>query len=599
MKSIWIYVKRLHHFAGAKLYLNMISMTLISLFEGIGILLLVPLLSVSGLFAVGQVNIPLLDQATAPLRSLPDHLILPVILGLYMLLIIVQSYLQKQQTVLNIEIQQSFARHLRLQVYRDLLQSNWSFFLRKRKSDFNHIFTSELTRASQGTHLFLRLVTSLIFTAIQVALAFWLSFQLTLFVLVSGLLLALYARRFIRHAKSLGTRTTELSQSYMSALNDHFNGIKDIKSNLLERQHMGWFRALCDRMEHNMVQFAKLQTSSQFFYKSASAVLIALFIYFSFEVLKVPVEQLLLIIVIFSRLWPRFSSIQSSWEQIMQSTPGFDSLLELEAECAAAREQVIREGLALQKPLRIQHSMECRQVHYRYNEAYETYALRDINLRIPANSMTAVVGKSGAGKSTLIDLLIGLIRPEQGEITVDGVPLTGDRVFALRASVSYVSQEPFLFNSSIRDNLQLVDPDATDAKIWEALEFASAASFVRDLPQGLETVIGDRGVRLSGGERQRIVLARAILRKPSILVLDEATSALDTENEAKIKESLDRLKGSLTIIVIAHRLSTIRNADQVIVLEEGRIIQQGGFQQLSGESGTFGKLLRFQSEMNG
>src|SRR5690625_1410551 len=197
--------------------------------------------------------------------------------------------------------------------------------------------------------------------------------------------------------------------------------------------------------------------------------------------------------------------------------------------------------------------------------------------------MTAIVGKSGAGKSTLIDLLMGLNQPEKGAVLIDGKKLTSDKLQSLRQSISYVAQEPFLFNTSVRENLVLVEENASEEQIWEALEFSSAAEFVSKLPEGLDTVIGDRGIKLSGGERQRLVLARAILRKPSILVLDEATSALDTENESKIQQELARLNRKMTIIVIAHRLSTIRNADQVVVLDEGEVVQIGGFKQLSNE----------------
>ncbi|MGO4273116.1 ABC transporter ATP-binding protein, partial [Paenibacillus sp. TAF58] len=203
-----------------------------------------------------------------------------------------------------------------------------------------------------------------------------------------------------------------------------------------------------------------------------------------------------------------------------------------------------------------------------------------------------VIGRSGAGKSTLIDILMGLLQPERGQVLVDGVPLTEANLLSLRKSISYVPQDPFLFNGSIRENMLMIDPSATEEQLWESLEFAASTEFVNKLPLGLDTLIGDRGIRLSGGERQRLVLARAILRKPSILILDEATSALDSENEAKIQEALERLQGKLTIIVIAHRLSTIRNADQVIVLDKGRIIQSGGFTQLTGEKeGLFASLL--------
>lgn len=194
-------------------------------------------------------------------------------------------------------------------------------------------------------------------------------------------------------------------------------------------------------------------------------------------------------------------------------------------------------------------------------------------------------------------MLMGLIQPESGQVLLDGVTLREEKqLHMLRSSIGYVAQDPFLFNASIRDNLLLVDPDAGEDELWNALKFSASDAFVRKLPQGLDTVIGDRGIRLSGGERQRIVLARAILKRPSILVLDEATSALDSENERLIQEAIDRLKGSMTIIVIAHRLSTIRNADQVIVMEQGEVIQQGGYQQLSQETkGKFRQLMGYQS----
>lgn len=182
---------------------------------------------------------------------------------------------------------------------------------------------------------------------------------------------------------------------------------------------------------------------------------------------------------------------------------------------------------------------------------------------------------------------MGLNHPEAGQVFLDGEPLIKEKVLSLRKSLGYVPQDPFVFNTTIRENLKLVKEDASEEEIWDALTLASADDFVKKLPDALDTLIGDRGIKLSGGERQRLVLTRAILRKPSILVLDEATSALDAESESKIQKSLESLKGHMTIIVIAHRLSTIRNADQVIVLDNGKVIQQGGFVQLSQEKIKF------------
>jgi len=591
------YLKRLHHFAGIKLYLNLFAMAVIGLFDSIGIYLLVPLLGLIGILNVQAEGIPFISSINLALDQFSFQNRLYFVLLAYIALLLSQALLQRYQTNLNMRIQQGFMGVLRVETYEALMKANWNFFLQKRKSDLSNTMTSELGRVGTGVYMILALGTTLLFTAIQIGLAFWLSVPLTVSILIAGLLLALFSRRFLRKSRGIGARTTELSQSYLGGLAEHFNGIKDIKSNRLEKQHISWFQTLSKQMEINMVQFARVQSNSQFIYKAASAILVALFVFLSFKVFSVQGEQLIIIVLIFSRLWPRFTSLQSSGEQIISTIPAFKNLSDLIQSCRYAEESGDFENHG--QPIRIRHGIECTQVYYRYGEKESAYALQNINLHIPANSMTAIVGKSGAGKSTLIDLLIGLLEPDQGEVRIDHIPLKGEQRFALRNTVGYVSQDPFLFNTSIRENLLVAAPGASDEQLWEALRFSVSDEFVTALPEGLDTVLGDRGVRLSGGQRQRIVLARAILRKPSLLILDEATSALDAENEAKIKQSIERLKGQMTIIVIAHRLSTIRDADQVIVLEEGRIIQQGGYQQLSKDSkGTFSRLLAYQMEVN-
>ncbi|WP_054939081.1 ABC transporter ATP-binding protein [Paenibacillus ihuae] len=598
MKEVWPYFKKLRTITGIKLYMNFVSMMLISSLEGISIVLLFPLLSLSGILAqTTSGSLSYFNWIIQRLNILPSHSYLPLMLVIYVIIVILQAWLQRNQTIVNSQIQQDFMKALRLEVYESLLSANWNFFLRKRNSDLNHLMTTELMLVSQGTQLVLRLATTIIFTLIQIGFALWLSVKLTLFVLIGGLLMALFSRRFIRSAQSLGDRTNELSKSYLGGLSDHFSGMKDTKSNMLEAQHLSWLRVLCTRMEQHYVKFVRLQTTSQFFYKVTSSLLIALFVLFSMQVLHAEAGQLILIVIVFSRLWPKFTSMQGNWEQIGTNIPAFKRLNRVMSETREAAELDPGSPSLSHSMIHLTQSIECRNLFYRYESKSKKYALQNINLHIPVNSMTAIVGKSGAGKSTLIDILTGLIVPESGEILIDNDPVTSQNMISLRRSISYVSQDPFLFHASLRENLLMLNQAASEEELWTALEFAAAADFVRMLPDGLDTIIGDRGIKLSGGERQRIVLARAILKKPSILVLDEATSALDVENEFKIQTALERLKGSVTLIVIAHRLSTIRNADQVIVLEKGHIVQQGGYHQLSGESrGTFNKLLGVQAD---
>lgn len=583
MNAIFYFIKRLYAVTGSMLFLNLLGMTAISLLEGIGILLLIPMLSMSGFIGKSDYTIPLPD-IFGFVRNIPESWGLSFILGIYLLLVLCQGLLKRSVTVGSAKIHQSFMHHLRLDTFGSILQADWLFHMKRRKSDFVNSLTAEIGGVSGGVNTLIQLAASAIFTAIQIGLAFCLSAKLAVFVLGCGLAVAILSRRFVHRSRSIGHQMTEMSRHYHAGITDQLNGIKDIKSNALETSRMAWIVSLDRKIQQEQLKNIKLKAMSQLVYQLAAGIFIAVFIFFSVEVVHTQLEQLLLIIVIFSRLWPRFNGIQSNLESLATLLPAFKSIMKLHGECREAMEFSMNEPAseALQA-IRVKQSLECRSVHFRYSRQEPAYALQDVSLRIEANRMTAIVGPSGAGKSTLVDLIMGLVLPEQGEVLVDGVALTKENLLRLRPSISYVPQDPFLFNESIRENLLMVKRDATDGEIWEALEFSASAGFVRKLPQGLETVIGDRGVRLSGGERQRLVLARAVLRRPSILVLDEATSALDTENEAKIQEALEQLKGKMTVIVIAHRLSTIRNADQVVVIDKGRIVQRGLFSQLAKE----------------
>jgi ATP-binding cassette, subfamily C, bacterial len=249
------------------------------------------------------------------------------------------------------------------------------------------------------------------------------------------------------------------------------------------------------------------------------------------------------------------------------------------------------------------------RVSFAYPEAEQGPVVRSVTLEIPARRTTALVGPSGGGKTTLADLLIGLLRPQEGEIRVDGAPLGSLDLRAWRRGMGYVAQESFLFNDTIRANLTLGEggdepgsgsarngegePAETgdgDAHLFAALAAAGLESFVRGLPKGLGTVVGERGVRLSGGERQRLALARALLRRPRVLILDEATSALDYESEALIRDALGRLKGEMTVVMITHRLYLARDADRVHVMEEGRLVESGTWDELMARGGRFAAL---------
>jgi ATP-binding cassette subfamily B protein/subfamily B ATP-binding cassette protein MsbA len=221
-------------------------------------------------------------------------------------------------------------------------------------------------------------------------------------------------------------------------------------------------------------------------------------------------------------------------------------------------------------------------------------ALSNLNLDIPRGSTVALVGSSGAGKSSIADLLIGLYEVTEGQILIDGMPLTDFDLISWQRRLGVVSQDTFLFNATIADNISHGTPNVSRAQIAEAAEKAQAASFISDLPDGYDTLIGERGYRLSGGQRQRLSLARAILRNPELLILDEATSALDTQSERLVQQAIEQFERQHTVLVIAHRLSTIVKANMICVMDKGQIVEQGSHQELLGKEGVYAGLWRQQ-----
>jgi ATP-binding cassette subfamily B protein len=237
--------------------------------------------------------------------------------------------------------------------------------------------------------------------------------------------------------------------------------------------------------------------------------------------------------------------------------------------------------------------LELRNVSFAYNG--RSPVIQNLSLHIPAGKTIAIVGSTGSGKSTLVKLLLRLYEVQSGSITLDGIEIRDLKLRDLRGCIGLVSQDVFLFHGTVVENIAYGSPDSTPAEVMAAAKIAEAHEFIIQLPQGYETIVGERGQKLSGGQRQRIAIARAVLKNPPILILDEATSAVDNETEAAIQRSLERITVNRTTIAIAHRLSTVRNADCIYVMEHGKLVEQGTHEQLLEQQEIYASLWRVQS----
>jgi ATP-binding cassette subfamily C protein len=345
-------------------------------------------------------------------------------------------------------------------------------------------------------------------------------------------------------------------------------GLKITKSLGSEERHIRAFNNAVWEVDAQLLAYTRSATTARFLQDVAAVVAVAIFVWVSIALARLSISEVLVLALILYRLLPLMQNVQQAGQQVLHTVPSARRVLELTRQCEAEREVT---AAATAGVPRLTQTLVVRNLSYRH-EPKEPEVFAGLTVTLRAGSLTVLSGESGAGKSTLLDLLAGLLRQEDGEILIDGQVLGRSELLEWRRGIGYLTQEPFLFHDTIRANLLIADPQADDAAIEQALAAASAVEFVQRLPHGLETVVGDRGARMSGGERQRLALARALLRKPDLLILDEPTSALDQQSEQAVLDAIERLKGQTTIILVTHRPERVQNADQLLHLRRGELL---------------------------
>ena len=575
--GLYDYVKTALSFMRFHALWAFLLLLLVGFMEGIGLLILIPFLHVLGVTGKGDTSSGAAEAVAGVFEAIGVPLTLPSVLVIFVLLIAARAILVQRREIMLADLQYRFVDHLRTRLYAAIGRANWLFLARIRSSDLTHVLTADIGRVAAGTEALLRLAVTGTMLLVYMVVAVALSLTGTLAAVAAGLLLLLVLRPQIRKAHGLGRALTETGREVFGNVTDFLSGIKLAKSYVAEEQHVAAFDASVTALRNRIISFMRSSAFSRTVFQIGGAAALAVVIYLTVAVVQLPPAELLVLIFIFSRLMPMLMGLQQGYQRAMHMLPAFEAAMDMQARCEAAAEPRHEANAPIP---RLTRQIRLDGVGFRYDKSKPETVLENIGFVIPANSTTAVTGPSGSGKSTLADLVMGLLEPDAGTIAVDGTVLRGDNCRLWRQAVAYVPQETFLFHDTIRANLLWAQPGASDDDVWEALETAAAAGFVAALPDKLDTVVGERGQRLSGGERQRIALARALLCRPALLILDEATSALDHENERRVQAAINGLHGRITILIIAHRLSTIREADQIVLLDQGRIVDIGTWNEL-------------------
>lgn len=420
------------------------------------------------------------------------------------------------------------------------------FFSRMKSSSLAHALTNEIERISTGTGQFLTFIASIMILVVYIIFALELAGLFTGVIFAVGIVILLVLRRRASRSRTSGEDITTTTRDLYYSILQHLDGMKTIKSFGMQDENKKIFKKQSNQVAGNYLQAIRSYADVKLLFDVGTVIVLALMVFILIEVVKLPTASLFLLIYLFVRMIPQFSTVQRAYQYFINMLPAFGNVSSLEEQFLDNSESKEKDNGSVE----FKESIKLENVFFSYGDENQ-FTLDNLNLEIPAGKTIALAGPSGAGKSTVADLVMGLISPDQGKVTVDGKPITPSSVASWRNRIGYVAQETFLFNETIRFNLKLARPDASEDDLKEALKMAAAYDFVSKLPEGMDTVIGDRGVRLSGGERQRLALARALLRKPSLLIMDEATSNLDSDNEKKILKAIDDIHGEITILMIA------------------------------------------------
>lgn len=567
-------------------------MLFITVTQSAQLLLLVPLMQLIGL-DVQQGSIGwVADLVSSTFITVGLEPTMITVLVAFMFFTTALALIRRGQTIFNFKLQEDFAASLRQRLYRAVANVDWLTFSRRRSSDLTHALTIEVDRIGAATAILLKLATNAVLVTVYVLLAFRLSPTMTTLVFVSGAGLLLVLRKKTQKAHWSGEEISLSTNGLYSAAIEHLGGMKTAKSYGAEDRNAGIFSNLAGQVAQMRLNSIRNQAETGFWFSVGSVASLCVLLYIAFTVMGMSAAGLLLLLFLFNKIIPMLGGMQQGYQQGLNILPAFTGVMEM----LACYESVAEPSSQPQgDKMRLRNSLRLESVSFTYSHEEKAAAIQNLDLTIPAGETTAIVGPSGAGKSTVADLLMGLVTPCKGRVLVDDMPLSVERVRSWRNQIGYVAQDTFLFNDTVRANLLWACPEASEENMWEALRSAAAEEFVVKLPEGLETRLGDRGVRLSGGERQRLALARALLRRPSLLILDEATSALDSENEKRVQSAIEGLHGHMTILVITHRLSTIRHADIIHVLENGRLVESGDWDSLTRwGGGRFRALCRAQ-----
>ena len=548
------------------------ALILAGLIEGFGLTLLLPLLNI---VVTGSGTAPAMEasKAASALEKIVNEIfgalgITPTVgllLGIFVVSMLLKALLE---LAANKRVGYTIARvvtDLRYKFLQTMFASRWEFFIRQPVGKLANSMVIETNRASNAYLAGIKMMAALVQTFVFGVILCLISWIATLTAFAVGILTLTLFRRFIEQSRQAGKLQTKLMQSLMAIMTESLMIIKPLKT--MAREHLA--NAVLENKAKHLKKAIKKQvfasTALSAFQKPITIIFISLGLYGALVLWKLPLASLLVMVYMFQKLMKHLQKVQRTYQAVAVAESAYWSLQKRVEEANDYKEPALGT-----RKVSLSRSIRLDRVSYAYDH---DWILKNSDIEFPVGSFTAIVGVSGVGKTTVVDLVTGLLRPQKGEILIDDVPMAEIDLQHWRRMIGYVPQDTLLLHDSVTANVTLGDKEIMDKDVEHALRAAGAWDFVQTLPNGMETVVAERGQKLSGGQRQRIAIARALVHYPRLLILDEATTALDPENEAAICKTLGNLRGEITILAISHQSAVLNVADRAYRLEGGNAIQ--------------------------
>ena len=537
----------------------------VSALSGVSTVMLIPLLN---MLQIG--NSPLPGWFTA----LPYAAQVGTLLVSYVALVTVKAILSRALTIRQTAFIEQTGMDMRERLYRTVSGASWETLAAQKDAELINLFTNQCYQVSYGISTVIGFLSSIVSAAVQLAIALYMSVPVTVLVCVLGVAMLGAFIPLRKKSHEYGEELIAINRDFYGELQNQLASVKEVRAYSVEAEHAELFNRISESYMTARMKYTRQSSVPGLVYSLTAAVMISIVYLVCTLGMKVETDRLVVLVYVFARLWPVFSGFQGQIQNIDSCVPAYEKLVEAQKAMAPEDELEAED---------VDYSgwgeLRFDDVRFAYHDS-DNDTLRGVSFGLARGEKVALLGRNGAGKTTAVNLLMGFLLPSGGAIRVDGGALTRANIASWRRQVGYVLQDPLILNASVRENLKRFHPSATDEELVDALKKAYAWGFVSRMPEGLDTVLGDRGLRLSGGERQRIVLARVLLGHPSMIVLDEATSALDYESETAFHDVIASLGEESAVVLIAHSLSTVRMADRAVVLAGGKVVEQGAIDEL-------------------